>query len=1505
MSGVDSRIVTMKFDNAKFEHSVKTTMTSVGNLKKSLDFGSAQSSATKNLGLISSALGKFGLKNPFANTKKGAQDLGNSLGKYSKLNPFSSAKKSSDDLQGSLGRFSRLNPFSHSQQGVKNLQDSVNKFSMSTMEGGITHISGKFIALSTVAITALSNITNKAVNAGGRIAKSLTIDPIMGGFHEYETNLNSIQTVLANTKDQGTNLKDVNDALGKLNTYSDKTIYNFSEMAKNIGTFTAAGVDLDTATSSIKGIANLAATSGSNSEQASTAMYQLSQAISSGKVGLQDWNSVVNAGMGGAVFQKALVRTAQNMGTIGKSSAKISGPMKKLTINGSSFRESIMAKPGQKSWLSSDVLTNTLKQMSGEMTTAQLKAQGFDDTQIKAIKSTAKMGVEAATKVKTVTQLMDTLKESVGSGWTKSFQTIFGNFDEAKTLFTSVSNTLGGLVSNTANARNKILGDWKKMGGRTILIESIGNIFKAVMKVVGAFKDAFHDIFPPATGKSLLGLTKTFERFTKAIMPSTKTIDNLKSIFRGVFAAFDIGIQVVKGIIGVFKDLFDAMGGGSGGFLDFTGNIGDFIVSIDKGLKKGTALTGFFTTLKGVLRVPVAMLKAVAQWIGHLFGGFDSDKANGVESALGKVQDRLSPLTRLGHSLAGIWHAISKTFGRVLTALAPLGETVKTAFSKIGDAIGDAFSGKNFSKVLDTINTGLLAGIILMLKNFVGGDLLKVDLGGGIMDSVSGAFNQLTGTLKSMQAQIKADTLMKIAIAMGLLTVSIVALSLIDSKKLTKSLAGVAVSFGMMQVALAKLSSSVSLFGTAKLPVITASLIMLAGALVILSIAVTQLSKLNLEQLAKGLGAVAVLLIMMIAAAKPLSANSAGMIRAGAGMLVLALGLKVMASAVKDFAALSWKDMIKGFAGLTSALVLLSGTMRLMPKNMVGQAAALAILGVALKIIASVMNDFSKMSLNAMVQGFVGLGTSLMIIAGAMHLMPKGMILQAVGLLMVADAIKGIAKALKVMGGMSAGEIAKGLITLGGALLILAGGLNLMNGTLMGSASLLVAAAALAILTPILVVLGSMSWESIAKGMVAIAATFAILGAAGLLLAPVTPVIMGLGAAMLMFGAGLALVGVGALAFAAAFGIVVGAGTLGIAVLNAMLTTIINAIPGAIKSFGQGVVEFAKVIGKGAGAFGKAFGKVLGSILGAIARNAPKVAHAFSALLHALLSVLVDGIPAIASAGLQMLLGLLTAINKNIYRIVTVAGNIIVHFLNALGKQLPRIVNAGYNMIINLMNGLARAINKNQSRMNTAAINLATAIINGLINGLRQGAGAVWDAAVNVAKSALNGALKWLGIKSPSREFHKVGMYSSQGLALGLTAYSGVVEKSAAGVADAALQTIGTTMSRIPDAVSSEIDMSPTITPVLDLTKMANDASAIGGILSTKPINAGVSFGQAASISSETQAAADAAASTNVATPQTVVELTQNNYSPKTLSAVEIYRQTRNQLSLAKEALKA
>jgi tape measure domain-containing protein len=250
-------------------------------------------------------------------------------------------------------------------KGLDAIEAKAGKANFGPLGSAVDGISTKFSALSIVGVAALATIATKAVTLGANITKSLTLGPISAGLSEYETNLNSVQTILANTAASGAKLKDVNKALSELNTYADKTIYNFSEMTKNIGTFTAAGVDLKTATASIKGIANLAALSGSNSQQASTAMYQLSQAISSGKVSLQDWNSVVNAGMGGTVFQRALAQTAEKMGTLDSGAVKLTGKMKNVSIAGESFRESIQSKPGEKSWLTSDVLTKTLQAVHG------------------------------------------------------------------------------------------------------------------------------------------------------------------------------------------------------------------------------------------------------------------------------------------------------------------------------------------------------------------------------------------------------------------------------------------------------------------------------------------------------------------------------------------------------------------------------------------------------------------------------------------------------------------------------------------------------------------------------------------------------------------------------------------------------------------------------------------------------------------------------------------------------------------------------------------------------------------------------------------------------------------------------------------------------------------------------------------------------------------------------------------------------------------------------------
>lgn len=357
-------------------------------------------------------------------------------------------KQFEKNVQTSMSTIDKLKQklnFKGATKGLENIGNAASKVNMSGMGAAVDAMQAKFSTLEIVGITALANITNSAVNAGKRIASELTIAPVMTGFQEYETQMNAIQTILANTQSKGSTLQDVSAALDELNKYADQTIYNFTEMTRNIGTFTAAGVDLDKSVTSIKGIANLAAVSGSSSQQASTAMYQLSQALAAGKVQLMDWNSVVNAGMGGELFQNALKRTATQMGY------NVDAMIEKY----GSFRESLT----RGEWLTADVLTETLTQLSGAYTEADLIAQGYTEAQAKEITELAQTAVDAATKVKTFSQLWDTAKEAAQSGWAQTWKLIFGDFEEAKNFFTGISGMINDFIVASGEARNKVLGD--------------------------------------------------------------------------------------------------------------------------------------------------------------------------------------------------------------------------------------------------------------------------------------------------------------------------------------------------------------------------------------------------------------------------------------------------------------------------------------------------------------------------------------------------------------------------------------------------------------------------------------------------------------------------------------------------------------------------------------------------------------------------------------------------------------------------------------------------------------------------------------------------------------------------------------------------------------------------------------------------------------------------------------------------------------------------------------
>jgi len=517
----------------------------------------------------------------------------------------------------SLDKLQRSLDMANATRGFDEISRASKNFSLGGMGTAIDGISTKFLAMSTIAITALANITNKAVDAGLRIVKSLSIAPVLDGFREYETNMNSIQTILANTKSDGSTLQDVNAALDKLNEYSDQTIYNFSEMARNIGTFTAAGVDLDQSVNAIKGIANLAAISGSNSQQASTAMYQLSQALAAGRVNLMDWNSVVNAGMGGEVFKKALFETGKAMKTI--TDVPLTASFEEWEEKGGTFREQM-----QKGWLTADVLSTTLEAFSGDLDVAGLKMLGFSEEAAQEMVSLGELGQAAATEVKTFTQLMSTIKESVASGWSQSFRILIGDFEQAKELFSTLSGVIGSFVNNSSDARNDLLQSWADMGGRQDLIQGLANAFGALGDILKPVIQAFRDIFPAPTALRLVELTHNFLEFTERMQISYDTAAKLGHIFRGVFGVLEIGWTIVKEAAGAFKDLLSALTEGTGtSVLDFFVDLGFYLTELNDKLVENGGIAQFFDKVTdAIIRFatdPVEVLKDFGKFLNGAF----------------------------------------------------------------------------------------------------------------------------------------------------------------------------------------------------------------------------------------------------------------------------------------------------------------------------------------------------------------------------------------------------------------------------------------------------------------------------------------------------------------------------------------------------------------------------------------------------------------------------------------------------------------------------------------------------------------------------------------------------------------------------------------------------------------------------------------------------------------------------------------------------------------------
>lgn len=477
--------------------------------------------------------------------------------------------------------------------GITKAAKNVN---LEPVSDGANEVYYRFKALDVVAGTVLSNITAKAMTLGWTLTKALTIDPMKSGLAEYETQINSVQTILANTQKEGTNLAQVNAALDELNRYADMTIYNFTEMTRNIGTFTAAGVKLDTSVQAIKGIANVAAISGTNAEQASRAMYQLSQALASGKVRLMDWVSIETAGMGGQVFQDALKETARVHGVA----------IDEMIAKEGTFRETL-----QYGWLTASIMTETLAKFTGDLSEEELRAIGYTEEQIDAIIKMGETANNAATKVKTFTQLIDTLKEAVQSGWTQSWEYIIGDFEEAKELWTEISNRLQTVVSQSAEARNVLLQGGLQSGLNQFIDQGItdySDLLTDMLAKIGKASGAITDEEIESAG----GLAKTLksgwlnaDMLESSLLQVVKEASDLSKLSDEQLESMGLSREKVNDILKQFTELEE--------------KVQDGTISIDEFIEKMNRPSGRENLFQSLLNV----MDAVGKVVGTLKGAFD------------------------------------------------------------------------------------------------------------------------------------------------------------------------------------------------------------------------------------------------------------------------------------------------------------------------------------------------------------------------------------------------------------------------------------------------------------------------------------------------------------------------------------------------------------------------------------------------------------------------------------------------------------------------------------------------------------------------------------------------------------------------------------------------------------------------------------------------------------------------------------------------------------------
>lgn len=1270
--------------------------------------------------------------------------------------------------------------FKGAEKGFEKVSDSSEKVKFNALLNALDNLSQKFSAVEVIGVTALMQITNQAVDAGERLVKALSLDPIISGFQEYETQINAVQTILANTSSKGTTLDQVNAALDELNHYADLTIYNFTEMTRNIGTFTAAGVDLDTSVSAIKGIANLAAVSDSTSQQASTAMYQLSQALASGTVKLQDWNSVVNAGMGGQVFQDALKETARVHGIAIDSMIKKEG----------SFRETL-----SKGWLTSSILTETLQKFTGDLNEETLKSIGYTDEQIKKIMEMGKTANDAATKVKTFSQLKDTLTEALQSGWTQTWQTIIGDFEEAKELFTRFSDVFSDLINKSSEARNTVLAGglnsgWQQLN--TALGDSADFYSQMLEKVMLANGSISQKQIDDAGSfvKALQQGGVSAEQLQNGLKESYKQLSVLGALSDDALKAKKLDPAQVRSLAKSFEEVNQKVADGS--------------LDLDIYSKKIGELSGREHLIESIWNVFEALEKVVepvARAWQKIFSPITADQIYNIAKSIDEFTAKLSisdeTADKIERTFSGIFAVLNvwknvlltvgKVLGEVFNAVSPLAGGFLSITASLGDCLVKMANAVNNSKTFKTTLDGIhwiigkvsegmqtFAGVLTDVSNNVSVvfDPLKT-LGEWfenfisfitpklkwLADKIGEIFEELGSGASGAFGNLNGNALWGFANA-GMIAGLIAGIKgFLEAFKDIGST--VKDTIGGVAELLNKLGEAVTAWKNNKnaetLKTISTAVAILAGSLVVLSMV-------KPERLAASTGAMIALfaeLLVALAIYDEIAKKTKKVGKGTSSMVVMAAGVLILTSALKKISEIETGKLLTSVIALGAVmaeLVAAQVAISKWAKDGAKHAMSMLAMAAAVHVLAEAVEQLADLGWDGIEKGLIAVAGLLAEVAAFSGLSNFGGLTagKAVGILILAAALSVLEKSVSAFSKMPVDELQNGIGVLGailGEIAVFSMLSNPAEHVLSTATALTILSGGLLILSNALANLGGMTLGQIGVALAAMAG------------------------GLIEMGVALTLV----------------KGSLGSATSFLIMSVVLNALVSPLKSLGEMSLE---EIGHGLLAVGGALGifaiavgtmSLAGPIVIAVSAALSLLAGSFALLLGTMAAVslmplrmeaLVVALGTLGSAIGVFIAGVIAGLGTAAGSIAIAIAEIIVAVCNAIAQAVPAIGNALAQLIVAICNVIVQC----SEPIGQALFTLGTVVIQTIIDLIAW----AWDGGgegggIKGALSELLGNIvAWLSehlnpinlfgglLGTISGFFGKIGEYMSQGLANGL-----------------------------------------------------------------------------------------------------------------------------------------